>query len=105
MNIKLSNHALLILRGILARPGWATGIEDIVLGGGLLVKLPTPAPVFTDESKTAVLNSWLEEIGEYPMTEKENTSCQVALRAHAAAALPPGPVALELIAAFAIGPK
>lgn len=102
--INMSQGAVNLLRSIVSGNGWAKTIQDIMLGGGLMVKLPEYANIPTEDKKA---KEWAEiKEAEFEVTEKERDSIKKAI-AHFVelGAIPTNKGAVELLTAFGYAPE
>ena len=120
--INLTQGAVRYLRDMLASTGWAKSINDIILGGGLLVDvLPEPSepPVITpvereaaDQARirlaahTANVKTWSAlPVPEFDVTEKQRDCIRRCIKHFAEqGSIPPTPQAFVLLTAFGYSP-
>lgn len=76
--INIPNSSALLLVSVLASPGWAKTIEDIIVGGSLLVEVFGKfEPKKTDDDKLDP--AWLDETSDWELTEKQRDGCKRAI--------------------------
>lgn len=116
--INLTQGAVRYLRDMLASTGWAKSINDIILGGGLLVDVlpepsepPTTTPVereAADQARirllahTADVKAWAAlPVPEFDVTEKQRDCIRRCIKHFAELGnIPPTPQAYVLLTAF-----
>lgn len=86
--LKIPNSSTLLLISVLSQPGWAKTIEDIIIGGSLLVevfgkfepkKIPKAKVNKDDPDETEFDKVWLDEIHVAELTEKQRECCKRAI--------------------------
>jgi len=101
--IKTTNSSTLLLVNILSSAGWAKSIEDIVVGGSLLVEVfgdfkPQPA----EDGKT-LDESWAVAEAEWELSEKQRECCKRAiLSVVAEKKMPVAKTSYQLVKAFGL---
>lgn len=97
--INMGQGAIRIMRDIIAGTGWAKTTSHIVIGGGLLSRLPEiqEPPAAKDD-----VTAWGKKpVPEFEITEKERDACKVAIDHFAGqGAIPPNVYSAELLRAF-----
>lgn len=108
--IKLNQGAVKFLRDMLALPGWANTVKDIILGGQLLVdvvpEVPNP-PEGADANDREKVMGWANtEVAEFEVTENQREAVRRCLKHFAEkGAIPPVKNAMLLLVAFGYDEK
>jgi len=108
--IKLNQGSVKFLRDMLAMPGWATNVGDIVLGGQLLcdvVPETDDPPAGEDANNREKVMAWANvDKPEFELTEKQRESARRCLKHFAEkGAIPPVKNAMLLLVAFGYDEK
>lgn len=76
--LKIPNSSTLLLISVLSQPGWAKTIEDIIVGGSLLVEVFGKfEPKKGEDGQFDP--AWLDEIHVSELTEKQRDCCKRAI--------------------------
>lgn len=100
--INIPNSSALLLVSVLASPGWAKTVEDIIVGGSLLVEtFGKFEPKKTEKGDFDP--AWLDETAEWELTEKQREGCKRAINSTIAEKkMPVAKTSFHLVKAFGL---
>ena len=107
--LELTRGSLRFLHQMIAAPGWAKTIQDIMLGGKLLAETLPPFEAVPEKRNTETptdydkrVKAWnAEAAAVFEITEKDREACKRALEHFAReGAIPPNEHSAKLLAAF-----
>lgn len=100
--INIPNDSALLLQNIVSEPGWAKTVEDIVIGGSILVEIFgefEPKKVTNKKGEEEFDMEWIKSTADWEFTEKQRDCCKRAMTA-ACGKLRSGRAAYYLTKAF-----